>query len=52
MDHDPFIRSMNIIRFRSLLETEIDEKKRQVVRRLLAEAEAGNLSPQWEPPFG
>lgn len=38
MEH--FIHNENIRRFRKLLETEQDEVKRSVIRRLLAEEEA------------
>lgn len=39
MTEDPFIIQMNIARYRELLELDVDEEKRSVVERLLAEAE-------------
>lgn len=37
---DPFIVGMNIVRFRSLLQTEIDGTTRHTLRQLLAEFQA------------
>lgn len=39
MTEDPFITQMNIAHFRALLQLDIDDAKRSVVERLLAEAE-------------
>jgi hypothetical protein len=39
-----FIREENIRRYRRLLETEPDEEKRNVIRKLLAEEEAKKIS--------
>jgi hypothetical protein len=50
MDADPFVIRMNINHFRALLKTETDERKRQVVGRLLAEVEAVNMSFKAKPP--
>ena len=39
MDNDIFIIQMNIARFRTMLQSELDNQKRSVVERLLREAE-------------
>jgi hypothetical protein len=46
---DPFIVRMNIARFQSLLQAEIDEPTRQIVRQILAEFEAP-ASKRQAPP--
>jgi hypothetical protein len=40
MDHDPFVVSTNIARYRALLQTETDETRRRTLRQLIAEFEA------------
>jgi len=41
-----FIHNENIRRYRKLLEEERDEEKRNVIRKLLAEEEAKDVSPR------
>ena len=43
-----FIHNQNIRHYRKLLEEECDEERRKIIRKLLAEEEAREISPK--PP--
>jgi hypothetical protein len=40
MNYFPYVRDMNIKRFRNLLETSVDETERRTIERLLTEEKA------------
>ena len=43
---EKFIHNANILHYRRLLEEEADEKKRELIRKLLAEEEAKEIAPK------
>jgi len=47
---DRFIRNENIRRYKELLDTELNEDKREIIRRLLAEEEAKQFSSKPSAP--